>query len=336
MNLVRKILFPVSIIYWLVTFIRNWLYDKGVFKSTSFDVPVIAVGNLSVGGTGKTPQIEYLIDLLADTYKVAVLSRGYKRKSKGFVLADEQATAESIGDEPFQFFTKFKDKCLVAVDADRRNAINALMNLPNKPDVILLDDAFQHRKVKGGFYILLTAYNDLFVDDFILPFGNLREPSLGKKRADIVVVTKCPTNLDGLQQQNIIDKLQVECPVFFSSIVYDDFVYNNVSKINVEAIKNESKLLVAGIANPTPFFDYLQDKNDQLLTYPDHYFFTKNDCIKIAEKATTKKIVTTEKDFVRLNGLLPQNQLFYLPIKLKILKKSDFDTVIFNCINVNN
>ena len=336
MNLVRKILFPVSIIYWLVTFIRNWLYDKGVFKSTSFDVPVIAVGNLSVGGTGKTPQIEYLIDLLADTYKVAVLSRGYKRKSKGFVLADEQATVESIGDEPFQFFTKFKDKCLVAVDTDRRNGINNLLKLATRPQVILLDDAFQHRKVKADVYILLTAYNELFCDDFILPFGNLREPSLGKKRADIVVVTKCPTDLDGLQQQNIIDKLQVKCPVFFSSIVYDDFVYNDILKMDVELIKKESKLLVAGIANPTAFFDYLQDKNDQLLTYPDHYFFTKNDCIKIAEKATTKKIVTTEKDFVRLNGLLPQNQLFYLPIKLKILKKSDFDTVIFNCINVNN
>lgn len=336
MNLVRKILFPVSIIYWLVTFIRNWLYDKGVFKSTSFDVPVIAVGNLSVGGTGKTPQIEYLIDLLADTYKVAVLSRGYKRKSKGFVLADDQATVESIGDEPFQFLTKFKDKCLVAVDADRRNGINNLLKLATRPQVILLDDAFQHRKVKADVYILLTAYNELFCDDFILPFGNLREPSLGKKRADIVVVTKCPTDLDGLQQQNVIDKLQVKCPVFFSSIVYDDFVYNDTLKMDVEVIKKESKLLVAGIANPIAFFDYLQDKNDQLLTYPDHYFFTKNDCIKIAEKATTKKIVTTEKDFVRLNGLLPQNQLFYLPIKLKILKKSDFDTVIFNCINVNN
>ena len=334
MNLVRKILFPVSIIYWLVTFIRNWLYDKGVFKSTSFDVPVIAVGNLSVGGTGKTPQIEYLIDLLADTYKVAVLSRGYKRKSKGFVLADEQATVESIGDEPFQFFTKFKDKCLVAVDTDRRNGINNLLKLATRPQVILLDDAFQHRKVKADVYILLTAYNELFCDDFILPFGNLREPSLGKKRADIVVVTKCPTDLDGLQQQNIIDKLQVKCPVFFSSIVYDDFVYNDILKMDVELIKKESKLLVAGIANPTAFFDYLQDKNDQLLTYPDHYFFTKNDCIKIAEKATTKKIVTTEKDFVRLNGLLPQNQLFYLPIKLKILKKSDFDIIIFDSIKV--
>lgn len=334
MNLVRKILFPMSIIYWLVTFIRNWLYDKGVFKSTSFDVPVIAVGNLSVGGTGKTPQIEYLIDLLADTYKVAVLSRGYKRKSKGFVLADEQATVESIGDEPFQFFTKFKDKCLVAVDADRRNGINNLLKLATKPQVILLDDAFQHRKVKADVYILLTAYNELFCDDFILPFGNLREPSLGKKRADIVVVTKCPTDLDGLQQQNVIDKLQVKCPVYFSSIVYDDFVYNDTLKMDVEVIKKESKLLVAGIANPTAFFDYLQDKNDQLLTYPDHYFFTKNDCIKIVEKSTSKKIVTTEKDFVRLNGLLPQNQLFYLPIKLKILKKSDFDIIIFDSIKV--
>ena len=183
MNFLRKILFPLAFLYWLITFIRNWLYDKGIFKSSSFNIPIIAVGNLSVGGTGKTPQIEYLIRLLSENYKVAVLSRGYKRTTEGFILADEKATASSIGDEPFQFYSKFPN-IQVAVDANRKYGIENLLQLSNKPDVILLDDAFQHRKVKAGFYILLTAFDDLFCDDYILPFGNLREPSSGKKRAD--------------------------------------------------------------------------------------------------------------------------------------------------------
>ena len=182
MNFLRKILFPLAFLYWLITFIRNWLYDIGALKSYSFDVPIIAVGNLSVGGTGKTPQIEYLIRLLSEKYRVAVLSRGYKRLSKGFVLADDQATANSIGDEPFQFYSKFPT-IQVAVDANRKKGIEKLLQLQNKPEVILLDDAFQHRKVKAGFYILLTAYDDLFCDDFILPFGNLRESALGKKKS---------------------------------------------------------------------------------------------------------------------------------------------------------
>jgi len=220
MNLLRKILFPLAIIYWLVTFIRNWFYDKGVFKSTSFDIPIIAVGNLSVGGTGKTPQIEYLIRLLADTYNVAVLSRGYKRKSNGFVLADENVTVENIGDEPFQIYSKFKNKCIVAVDVNRINGIKTLLNLPNKPDLILLDDAFQHRKVKATIYVLLTAYDDLFTDDYILPFGNLREPSNGKNRADIIIVTKCPDNLTPIEQDVIKTSINSPVPLFFSKIVY--------------------------------------------------------------------------------------------------------------------
>ena len=254
MNFLRKILFPLAFLYWLITFIRNWLYDMGVFKSYSFDVPIIAVGNLSVGGTGKTPQIEYLIRLLSEKYRVAVLSRGYKRLSKGFVLADDQATANSIGDEPFQFYSKFPT-IQVAVDANRKKGIEKLLQLQNKPEVILLDDAFQHRKVKAGFYILLTAYDDLFCDDFILPFGNLRESALGKKRADMIIITKCPQDLSELAQQNIKEKLQVKQPVYYTTIQYDDCVYGNENSIHVETLKSESKLLIAGIAKPKLFFD---------------------------------------------------------------------------------
>ena len=326
MNFLRKILFPLAFLYWLITFTRNWLYDMGVFKSYSFDVPIIAVGNLSVGGTGKTPQIEYLIRLLSDKYRVAVLSRGYKRLSKGFVLADDQATANSIGDEPFQFYSKFPT-IQVAVDANRKKGIEKLLQLQNKPEVILLDDAFQHRKVKAGFYILLTAYDDLFCDDFILPFGNLRESALGKKRADMIIITKCPQDLSELAQQNIKEKLQVKQPVYFTTIQYDDCVYGNENSIHVKALKTESKLLIAGIAKPKLFFDFLKSETDETLVFPDHHHFSKQDCEQILAKANGRKIITTEKDFVRLNGLLPNAQLYYLPIKAVFLN-TNFDKAI--------
>ena len=190
MNLLRKLLFPFAILYGIITSLRNYLYDKGILKSYSFDIPVIAVGNLNVGGTGKTPQIEYLIRLLSPNYRVATLSRGYKRKSEGFVLADATSNAEILGDEPFQYFKKFPN-IQVAVDADRRNGIEQLVKQKAMPEIILLDDAFQHRKVKAGFYILLTAYDDLFCNDFMLPTGNLRESSNGAKRANLIKTNRC-------------------------------------------------------------------------------------------------------------------------------------------------
>ena len=326
MILLRKILFPLAFLYWLITFVRNWLYDIGVFKSHSFDIPIIAVGNLSVGGTGKTPQIEYLIRLLSDNYKVAVLSRGYKRSTEGFISADENATASSIGDEPFQFYSKFPT-IQVAVDANRKNGIENLLQLSNKPDVILLDDAFQHRKVKAGFYILLTAYDDLFCDDYILPFGNLREPSSGKKRADMIIVTKCPNDLSEIAQLKIREKLNVKQQVFFTTIQYDDYVFGNDSQLFVSEIQSESKVLVAGIAKPKLFFDFLKSEKDDTLVFPDHHDFSKQDCELILAKANGRKIITTEKDFVRLNGLLPKEQLFYLPIKSTFLNTNIDKTI---------
>jgi tetraacyldisaccharide 4'-kinase len=313
-------------LYWLISFVRNWLYDKGVFKSYTFDIPIIAVGNLSVGGTGKTPQIEYLIRLLSEKYKVAVLSRGYKRSTEGFILADENATASSIGDEPFQFYSKFPN-IQVAVDANRKNGIENLLHLSNKPGVILLDDAYQHRKVKAGFYILLTAYDDLFCDDYILPFGNLREPSSGKKRADMIIVTKCPKDLSKIAQQKIRKKLKVKQQVFFTTIQYDDYVFGNDSQLLVSEIQSESKVLVAGIAKPKLFFDFLKNETDDTLVFPDHHHFSKQDCEQILAKAKGRKIITTEKDFVRLNGLLPKAQLFYIPIKSAFLNKNIDKTI---------
>lgn len=318
MVFLRKILFPLAFIYWIVTFIRNLLYDIGIFRSQTFNVPIIAVGNLSVGGTGKTPQIEYLIRLLKE-YKVATLSRGYKRESKGFVLANENTSARILGDEPFQFYSKFPE-VLVAVDANRRNGITELLKY--SPDVILLDDAFQHRKVKAGFYILLTTYDDLFCNDFILPFGNLREPSLGKKRANMIIVTKCPSLISELTQENIKRQLNVNCPVFFSTIEYDEYVYAENEVIKIEDLK-EPKLLLAGIAKPDLFFDFLGNEEDEKMVFPDHHNFSDQDIKRIKKLASNKKIITTEKDFVRLKGKFLNNQLFYLPIKSRIIENEN-------------
>ncbi len=330
MNLLRKILFPFAILYGLITSIRNFLFDKGILKSYSFDLPIIAVGNLSVGGTGKTPQIEYLIRLLSQNYKVATLSRGYKRKSEGFVLADANANAAILGDEPFQFYQKFP-QIQVAVDANRKNGIEQLLAQNSKPEVILLDDAYQHRKVKAGFYILLTAYGDIFADDFMLPTGNLRESRSGSKRADVVVVTKCPSNLLEAEQLLILKKLKLAAnqELFFSCIAYDDCIYSENQKIEVAEIKQSKKLLLAGIAKPEPFFSYLKNPNDECLTYPDHHHFSENDIQEIIIKAQDSIIITTEKDYVRLKGSLPNKQLYYLPIQSKLLSKADlFDKKI--------
>ncbi|MBF02623.1 MAG: tetraacyldisaccharide 4'-kinase [Flavobacterium sp.] len=329
MIFLRKVLFPLAIVYWIITFIRNFFYDLGIFKSQSYALPVIAVGNLSVGGTGKTPQIEYLIRLLHD-YKIATLSRGYKRESKGFILADESVSAKEIGDEPFQFFSKFPD-VLVAVDADRRNGINQL--LTHNPQVILLDDAFQHRKVKAGFYILLTAYNDLFSDDYILPFGNLREPEMGKKRANLIIVTKCPEDLSEIAQVKIRQQLIAkDIPVYFSTIVYDDYLYGERDQIEVKAFE-ESILLLAGIAKPEFFFEHLKREKDTVMTFPDHHNFAEEDIQKILKAAEGRKIVTTEKDYMRLQGKLPVNQLYYLPIQSKIINDAlGFNSKILNYV----
>ena len=338
MNLLRKLLFPFAILYGVITSIRNFLFDKGIFKSYSFDLPIIAVGNLSVGGTGKTPQIEYLIRLLSDKYKVATLSRGYKRESKGFILAQTNATAKILGDEPYQFFEKFKN-IQVAVDADRKNGIEQLLAQKDKPDVILLDDAFQHRKVKAGFYILLTSYGELFSDDFILPTGNLRESRSGAKRANVVIVTKCPSVLSFEQQNDIRKRLKLSTnqELYFTFIEYDDFVFGGNQKIDVSQIEKNPKALVAGIAKPQPFFDYLQNEMDVCLTFPDHHNFNDKDILEIKKLAKNNKIITTEKDFVRLKGSLPNEQLFYLPIKSAFLSGSEnFNKTILNYVGTGS
>lgn len=334
MNFFRKIVYPFSLLFGLITSIRNYLYNKGIFKSIQFETPTIVVGNLSVGGTGKTPQIEYLIRLLQNDYKIAVLSRGYKRESNGFIIANVSATAELIGDEPFQYYKKFP-AVIVSVDADRVHGIQQLEALENPPNLILLDDAFQHRKVKGGFNILLTSYDNLYVDDVMLPTGNLREKASGSKRAQVIIVTKCPANISKAEQFEIKNKLNpiLKQPVFFSTIEYDHKL-KGTSNLNLSDLNNTEILLITGIANPTSLTNFLE--NHQLkfkhLKYPDHYSFKENDIVKIKKefellKSNKKVVLTTEKDYVRTFAKLPN--LEYISIETKFVNnKAVFDKLV--------
>lgn len=326
MKLVRYLLFPFALAYDLITSIRNFFFDKGVFASTSFEIPVIAVGNLSVGGTGKTPQIEYLIKLLKDK-KVAVLSRGYKRKTNGFVLLDETHSAEDVGDEPLQFYKKF-NHISVAVDADRTHGIQRLINEVN-PDVVLLDDAFQHRKVQAGLYVLLTKYEDLYVDDLLLPTGNLRESRRGAKRADLIVITKCPDNLVGKEKEKIIQKIQPEenQKVFFTKISYANKLRGD-DTVLIDELPVYEIVLVTGIAAPRPLQRFLESKkiNYTHLKYPDHHAFSEADISKINTtfnniSSKNKLILTTEKDYVRLVGKI--ESLNYIEIETQFLENED-------------
>ena len=262
MSKLRKILKPIAVIYGEVVKARNKMYDNGTLASVKFEIPTIVVGNLNVGGTGKSPMIEYLIRLLKNDYKVAVLSRGYKRSSKGFKLATSQTKVEEIGDEPMQFYKKFND-IIVAVDANRVNGIEQLKSLENPPELVLLDDAYQHRKVQGGFNILLTPYYNLYVEDSMLPSGDLRENKEGAKRAQVIIVSKCPDDLDEVKQFEITKKLQIDLhqTAYFTKITYDDFVYSKQDKTPLNELEHYMVLLVTGIAKTKPLTDFLKNKN---------------------------------------------------------------------------
>ena len=327
MSLLRFLLYPFSLLYDLVTRIRNLFYDFSFFKSKSFSIPIIAVGNLSVGGTGKTPQIEYLIKVLQNNYKIAVLSRGYKRKTKGFILIDGTHTSEDVGDEPLQFFKKFPNVC-VAVDENRVNGIRELQQ-KQSIDVVLLDDAYQHRKVKADCYILLTKFNDLYTDDFVLPTGNLRENKGGAKRAHIIIVTKCPIDLSLEKQQDIKRKLKATSKqhVFFSSISYHNKTSGNLN-IPIDSLSNYEIVLLTGIANPTPLVSFLKAKDNKVyhLKYSDHHNFTSKEIDAIMAKYTAltskkKILLTTEKDYMRLSNKI--SSLSYLKMSTKFLEEGD-------------
>lgn len=320
MKILRKILFPFSILYGIITAIRNFLFEKGWLESSSYAIPTVCVGNLSTGGTGKSPMIEFLIEFLQKEYNVAVLSRGYKRKTKGYKEVFINSTAEEVGDEPLQFKQKFPN-CVVAVCADRREGIE---NLKSKADIILLDDAFQHRKVKAKTTILLSTFNDLYVDDYMLPTGNLREYRSNAKRADFIVITKCPDHVPYAKLQEIEMRLKVQPHQknYFSKIGYDTMIHGISEKLPLSYLNDKAFTLVTGIANPQPMVDFLKEKSFKFehKKYADHHHFTSSEINDLQGKEI---ILTTEKDFVRLQPKLNKFAIYYLPIKTIILNQQE-------------
>lgn len=315
----RILLFPLALVYWLIIWVRNKLYDNNIFKSSGFGLPLISVGNLSVGGTGKSPMVEYIVALLYKKYRVATLSRGYKRKTKGYSLANGNTTALEIGDEPMQFHVKFPG-IAVAVGEQRIEAIPQLLHDRPETECIILDDAFQHRAIKAGLDILLTEHDNLFVYDFYLPTGDLRDLKSSYKRAEIIVVTKCNPDLSLQAKKNIIEivKPLPHQKIFFTAIEYGS-CYHLVNKnlFNLNAITEV--LLLTGIANPKPLKKWVEEysKTYTIAEYTDHYIFNIDDLKEIitrfeAIESKEKIILTTEKDAVRLAKFA--NELKELPV----------------------
>jgi tetraacyldisaccharide 4'-kinase len=355
--ILKYLLIPFSLLYGLIVSVRNLLFDFNILPITEFKIPIISVGNITVGGTGKTPHIEYLITLLKDDFKIATLSRGYKRKSKGYFLADESSTSNLIGDEPMQIKRKFPD-ILVSVDKNRVHGVKNLLRSEsgNQLDTVLLDDAFQHRYIKAGLSILLIDYSRPITRDYILPYGRLRESAHERDRANIIIVSKSPEDMTPIDRRIIVKELKL---LPFQSLYFTSLEYGNlkpvfkteaINIINEEWVKeNFSILLVTGIANPKPLREYLENFSDHVneIKFPDHYSFDKNDMENIRKKfeslpGTNKIIVTTEKDATRFYDMnmdqkLVKAHLFFVPLRIKFLNedKSKFDIQVINYVLKN-
>ena len=352
------LLFPLSIIYGILVFIRNKMYDQGILKSHSFKIPLISVGNITVGGTGKTPHIEYLADLLREEFNLATLSRGYKRKSKDFRIVTNESTVKEAGDEPLQIKQKFPD-ITVAVDRNRVNGVKSLKEKIPDLDVVLLDDAYQHRKIKVNLSILLIDYNHPISKDFLLPLGNLREQAYEKRRAHIIIITKSPPNLQPIERRVLLKKLR---PYPYQSVYFTTFQYGEPSKVfgsskespdlsekNNIIDKDTTILLVTGIANPRVLSNHIGEtysRQIQKLKFTDHKNFTNKEIKKIKrqfDKIKGKKaIVTTEKDGIRFRELANfpddlKQYMYYIPIYVKFLnnRTSDFNRQILEHVRKN-
>ena len=356
-SIFKMLLYPLSIIYGIIVFIRNRLFDyRIILHSKEYAVPIISVGNITVGGTGKTPHIEYLISILKNECKIATLSRGYKRKTKGFVLANENSTVYDIGDEPKQIKHKFP-KIDVAVDAKRRRGIDNLLKKGNPElNTILLDDAFQHRYIKAGLSILLIDYTQPMFDDFLLPYGRLRENRFEKRRANIIIVTKTPDDLKPIDRRILLKNLKTfpYQSLYFTSLKYEPlkhlfYSYRDKEANSIKPKDNYTILYLSGISRPALLKKYLENySNDiQSLTYPDHYVYKEKDVSLIISafikiNNSSKIIVTTEKDYMRLLDVQNVSELmnlpiFFVPLKIKFLdnEKKEFDNQIIEYVRKN-
>ncbi len=327
---IRFLLLPFALLYGGAVWLRNRMYDKEILKSTSVNLPIICVGNLSVGGTGKSPMVEYLLRLLTPTFQPATLSRGYKRKTKGYALANDHSSALEIGDEPMQFHLKFP-AVAVAVGEERIEAIPQLLHDRPDTDVIILDDGFQHRSIKAGLNILLTDYNNLFTRDFFLPTGDLRDERNSYKRAEVIIVTKCIPDLSDKERNEIIAEIKPlpHQQIYFSTIAYGTPYHILNPQHEFKLHKNLEILLVTGIANIDPLKQHILDNSYtyEKITFGDHHIFSIDDLKEINKRFSKldheeKIMITTEKDAVRLVKFkedLENSPLFVLPIRHRIL-----------------
>lgn len=341
------LLTPASWLYGLAVGIRNKLYDAGIYKEHSFKIPVISVGNLTVGGAGKTPHVEYLIENMLSKHNIAVLSRGYKRKTKGFVLANSHSTPEHLGDEPYQIYRKFGDRIKVAVCEDRKKGIEEIIRIFPEIDLVILDDAFQHRSVKPDISILLLDKNKPLSSNKLLPLGTLREHPHGKDRADIVIATKCARYMNQLEYSLIAKEMDLLSfqKLYFSSISYQDlkpvFEEEAVYGASLSAFtEQDSALVVTGIASPRHFIRFFKNYpfKISIMRFPDHHSFSEKDITNIVKHfhemdGKHKLIITTEKDGVRLlnNPYFPHKLkpfVFYLPIKMHLHNVDETDDLI--------
>lgn len=339
--ILKPLLYPISLLYGIIVWLRNKLYDAGLISSIQFSVPVISVGNLSTGGTGKTPHIEYLIRLLQYEYKTATMSRGYKRNTTGFYLAGPGTDAAMIGDEPMQFHHKFPE-VVISVCEDRMTGIPRLLGERPDIDVVLLDDAFQHRSVKPGLNILIIDHAKPFYKDFILPFGSLRESRKAYKRAGIIIVSKCPADISAAEQQAMIRKIN---PLPHQSIFFSKIAYRHMADLfsgePASLPPSAHVVMVSGIAKPEPMLEYLRQQAQEvhLLRYPDHHYFSQHNLEEIHQTFTNwdvsgKVIVTTEKDAARLlihRDILEawKVQILVLPVAVQFLKNGQqFDDAV--------
>lgn len=358
MSLSRKkfafILYPISLIYGFIIVIRNWMYNANIFSEKEFNIPIISIGNITVGGTGKTPHSEYLIKNLKDNFNVAVLSRGYKRKTRGFILSDKNSTYLDIGDEPLQIKNKFSD-IQVAVCANRVKGIQKLLKLDTekKLDLILLDDAYQHRAIKPGISILLMDFNNPIYEDKMLPLGNLRESFYEKYRANIVIVTKTPNEIKPIEKR-IIEKNLNLFPyqsLYYSTIKYGEIIPVYSADRNIPDFENIKFdcLVVTGIANPDSLYSYLKTicKTITPIKYSDHHNFSKSDFENIVSEyenivSSNKIIITTEKDSIRFRNSIYQDllinlPLYYISIEIDFLNNDEltFKNQIINYVKKN-
>lgn len=332
MKVLRWLFFPISLLYAGIMMCRNWAFDKNWLSVYHSSISTISVGNLNTGGTGKTPFVEFLIENLRNEFHLATLSRGYGRKTAGFLLASKDPSAQSVGDEPYQMHLKYGKEVIVSVDEKRVNGLQELEKIDSTLDVVILDDAFQHRYAGRDLNILLTSYDNLFVEDFMLPTGNLREMRSGAKRSDMMVVTKCPPDLSDRQKEKILRSLSKYCKrqhVYFSSISYGQLknLEHKPAILNVKDIA-----VLTGIAQPKSFLNQLSEFNiSEHFKFKDHHSFTNADLDHISVKLSKKDtpIITTEKDMVRLlslkeHPLFKERKVIYLPISMQLDREEDF------------